>query len=147
VHAALIVEDKFLGKQVKDFAIGRQRDAASFIDCKANLIARDLAGSRTQAKPAMAVHAAHVRTSDSEKSMFDRGAANVFGLLYRFLNRRYRFFEVDNHAFAGTTRFGNSMSTVAEAGVGDLCHQHASLGAAHVNGRQKIVILIRHAYG
>src|SRR5580704_15958275 len=39
------------------------------------------------------------------------------------------------------------MPAITEAGVGDLRHQHAGLGAAYVNRRQKILLLIRHAYG
>jgi hypothetical protein len=39
------------------------------------------------------------------------------------------------------------MAAITEAGVGDFRYQHAGLGAAYVNGRQKILLLIRHAYG
>jgi len=79
-------------------------------------------------------------------SVLDSGAANIFRLLHRFLDRCHCFFEIDDHALARTPRLRNSMPAIAQAGVRGLCHQHAGLGATYIDCRQKILLLIRHAY-
>ena len=48
------------------------------------------------------------------------------------------FFQIDDDAFARAARFRHAMSAIAQAGVGDLGHQHTSLGAAYVNRGQKM---------
>src|SRR5579864_9746443 len=79
--------------------------------------------------------------------MLDGRAANIFRLLHRFLNRRHSFFKIDDDSLARPTRFANSMPAIAQAGVRGFRDQHAGLGAAYINCREKILLLIRHSYG
>ena len=96
--------------------------------------------------PAMAVHAAHVRSSHAHHRVLDGRAGDVLRLLHRLLDRAHRFIQIDDDAFARAARFGHAVPAIAQAVVGDFRHQRASLGAAYINRGQKMLVLIPHAY-
>ena len=75
--------------------------------------------------------------------MLDGRTGNILGLLDRFLNRADSLVQIDDDALARAARFGHAMAAIAQAVVGDLRHQHAGLGAAYINCRQKVFVLVR----
>ena len=123
------------GSRCKNLAIGRQRNGPSAVDRLLDFVAAYFTRSRAQADAAMAIDAAHVRSSDADDGMLNRRAGNVLRGLDRFLNRRHGLVELNDHALARTARFGHAVSAIAQTVVGDLRHERASLGAAHVNCR------------
>ncbi len=135
VDAGLLVEDEFLRKKMEDLAIGGQGDGAGALDGLLDLVAADLARTRAQADASMAVDAAHVRSADADDGVLDGSAGDIFGGLDRFLNRCDGFVEFYDDALARAAGFGDAVSAIAQAGVGELRHQRARLGAAYINCR------------
>ena len=56
---SLSIENEFLGQQVEDFAVVRHGDGAGLFHCLTNFVASDFPRTRTQRRPAQAVHAAN----------------------------------------------------------------------------------------
>ncbi len=71
MHAALIVQNEFLRQQVENFAICGQGNGPRLIHCGADFVAGNFAGPRAKAEAAMAIHAAHVRSSHSQQGVLD----------------------------------------------------------------------------
>src|SRR5215470_16396465 len=69
--AVLRVDAKFMGEDVEDFAVGRERDVASGVDGAANVVAFDVAGAITKSDAAAAVDAADVAASYPNDGGFD----------------------------------------------------------------------------
>ena len=113
VDASLLIEDELLWQQMHDLAVRGQWDATSFVDRKPNFIARDLTCTCAEADASMAVHATHMRAGNSHQCLFDSRAGGVFGLLDCLLDRRRCFLQVGDNAFAGTTRLGHAVPSVA----------------------------------
>jgi hypothetical protein len=65
--------------------------------------------------------------------VLDRRSGNIFGGFDRFLNGLHRFVEFNDDALARTARLGDAVAAIAQAAVGQLRHQRAGLGAAHVD--------------
>ena len=146
VDAGLIVENEFLRQQMENLAIGGQRDGAGAIDGLLDLVASDFARTRAQADAAMTVDAAHVRSADADDGVLDRRSGNVFGGFDRLLNRGDGLVEFDDDALARAARFGDAVAAIAQAGVGELRHQRARLGAAYIDRGKKTSLLVRHPY-
>ena len=113
MHAGLIVEDEFLGQQMKNFAIVGQRNRTGAVDRLLDLIASDFSRSRAHGDAAVAVNAANMHSSDADDGLFDRSAGDVFGGFNRLLNRGHGLVEFDDHAFARASGFGDAMTPVA----------------------------------
>src|SRR4029077_3858834 len=135
VDASLLVEDEFLGKKMEDFAVGGQWDGAGAFDGLLDFVTADLVRPRAQANASMRIDAADVRSADSDDSVLDRGAGDIFSGLDRLLNRRHGFVEFHDHALARPAAFTDAVSAITQAGVGELRHERASLGAAYINCR------------
>src|SRR5271165_7488521 len=86
VDSGLIVENKFLREQVKDFAIGGKSDSAGALDGLLDFIASDFAGTRAQTDAAVAVDAAHMGAPDSDNGVLHRRSGDIFRGFDRFLN-------------------------------------------------------------
>ena len=132
---------------MQDFAIGGQGDGARLVDCHADFIAGDFAGARSEADAAVAVYATHVGSRGSDECVLDCSASGVLGLYDCFLNCAGRLLHVNDEAFARAARFCDAVPAIAQTVVGNFCNQHAGLGTAYINRRQKIGLLVRHRYG
>ena len=144
VHAGLIVENEFLRQQVKNFAIGGKRNCAGALDGLLDLIAPDFTRTRTETDAAMAVHAANMRSADADNGMLDGSPGDVFGGFGRLLNRGDGLVEFDDGSLARAARFGDAVSAIAQAGVGEFGHERACLCATHINCSKKISRLVAH---
>jgi hypothetical protein len=117
------------------FAVGGQRDGARAFDGLFDLVTADFVGPRAQANASVRVDSAHVHSADSDNGVLDRSASDVFCGLDCLLNGRHRFVEFHDHALARAAGFSDAMSAITQAGVGELRHKRASLGAAYINCR------------
>ena len=95
----------------------------------------------------MSIDSAHVRSGDAENGMLHSNSGTVLCLLHDLLNRRDGFIEIDNDAFARAFRFAEAVTAIAQAILCDFGNQNTGLGAAYVNGGQKISLRHRHGYG
>ena len=144
VHSGLIVENKFLGQQMQDLAIVGQRNGAGPVDRLLDFVSSDFPRTRAQADAAVTIDAAHVDSADADDGLFHGSARDVFRGFDGFLNRRYRFVEFHDHAFARAARFSHSVPAIAQTAFGELRHQRASLRAAYVNRGKKTSLLLPH---
>jgi hypothetical protein len=78
--------------------------------------------------------------------VLDRGSSDVFGLLYRLLNRTHGFVQVHNNALARAARFRHAVTAIAQTVVGDFRDQRAGLGTAYVDCGQNVLVLVGHSY-
>src|SRR6266849_5616854 len=113
LNTGLIVENKFLWQQVKNFTIAGQRDGAGFVHGLPDFLAADFARARAETDAAMAVHPADMCAGDTDQPMLDRDTRNIFRMFYRFLNTANRLVEFCNHAFAQATRFADAVAAIA----------------------------------
>jgi hypothetical protein len=144
VYAGLLVENEFLRQQVKDLAIGGQRDGASAVDGLLDLVASDFARASAKTDSAVAVDAANVGSANADDGVLDRRTRNVFRGFDRLLNRGNSFIEFNDHALARASGFGLAVAAIAEAAIGQFRHQRASLGAAYIDRRKKTSLLVPH---
>src|SRR5258708_31214936 len=79
-NSLLGVDEKFVGQDVQDFAVGRQGDAASRVNGSAHVFALDVARAMADADSATAAYAAYVNCPHAHHSSvpWDVGDAFVF---------------------------------------------------------------------
>ena len=135
MDTGLIIQNEFLRQQVQNFPVGGESDRPGFIHGLTNFVAGNLARTGSKAHAAVAIHAAYMRPCDSQQRVFNGSAGRVFSLFDGTLNRSYRLVQIDDDALARATRLCHSMSAIAQAGIGDLGHQNAGLGASNIDCR------------
>ena len=135
VYARLIVEDEFLRQQMQNFAVGGQGNRARLIHRQLDLIASNLTRPCAQTDAAVAVDSANMSTTDADDCVLHGRAGDIFRGLHGSLNRRHCLFEFNDHTLARSARLGHAVPAIAQADVGNLRHERAGLGAAHINRR------------
>ena len=92
----------------------------------------------------MAVDAAYVRSGDTDDGVFHRRLSNVFGFLYRLLNRVDRLIEIGDHTFAHAARVGDSVAAITQRVFVDFGDDDAGLRASDVNHSEQVFRLTSH---
>src|SRR5258708_15459853 len=81
-NSLLGVDEKFVGQDVQDFAVGRQGDAASRVNGSAHVFALDVARAMADADSATAVYAAYVIARHADHSSFHWNVGDAFGFFH-----------------------------------------------------------------
>src|ERR1700722_6781113 len=104
----LSVEKKFLGKDVKNFAVFGKLNAAGRFNGATHVIALNVAGTRADGDAAATIDAADVDSRDADQRGFDGHADDGFGFFHRAANGADREVEIHDLALAPAFRFGGS---------------------------------------
>jgi len=79
--ARLIVKNELAWKQVKNFAIGRQRNGTRTIDCAAYIFARNFAHPIAEAQTTVGIKSAYVRSAHAYRALHNIESRHALGLL------------------------------------------------------------------
>ena len=132
------------GKQMEDFAIGRERDGAGAVDGGAYIFARDLAHARAEADAATAVQAADVRSANGDDAALDGGLSNVFGEGGGLVDGFDCGADLGDDSFAGPLGVDDAVAAIAEGSIIELGDEDTSLRRAGVEDGDEIVGLLAH---
>src|SRR5258708_25883229 len=99
-NAALRIDNKFMRKDVQDFAVFRKRDVASSINGAADVFALDVSRPVSQSDTAAAVYAAYVAAGDSDQRFLDGHVGSAFGFFNRATAGADRGLKINAQAFS-----------------------------------------------
>ena len=143
-NAFVRIYGKFVGKDVKHFAIAGQRDITSGIDSAANIIAFDVARAIAESDATAAIDSAYVGTGDANDGGFDGNAGDAFGFFNGAANGADCGIEIDDGTFAQAFGFSCTERQEFDLILGEFSDQHTGLGATDVQ-TDEIFILFRQA--
>src|SRR6266568_2042976 len=141
----LHVDDEFVRKDVKNFAIFRERDVAGGVHGAAHVFALDVARARTQRDAASAIHSANMMSGDADKRFFDGNIGHAFGFFDGAANRTDRGIEIDDQTLAQAFGFGRAKRQKFNDLAFDFRDQDRSLSAANIQPHQVFVFLRQSA--
>src|SRR2546427_891540 len=98
-YAVLGVDNKFMRKDVQNFAIFRKRDVAGSINGAADVFALDVSRPLSQGDAAAAVYAAHVAAGNSDQRFLHRHVGYAFGFFDRATDGADGGIKINDQAF------------------------------------------------
>src|SRR5712692_11221552 len=98
-YAILCIHNKFMRKNVQNFAVFRKCDVAGSIDGAADVFALDVSRPMSKSDAAAAVYAAYVATGDSDQRFLHRHVCNAFGLFDRATDGTPSGIKINDQAF------------------------------------------------
>jgi hypothetical protein len=142
-HAALAVDDEFLGQDVQDLLLGRDRHRARDLDHALDVERRDLL--LLDRDHAAGVEALDVAAGDAGVDLVDLAVGHQLDLLHDARDRIHRGLDVHHHAaLEAVGRLGAEADHV-EPPVGLHLGDHAGdLGGADVQADDQFVVLLAH---
>src|SRR5260370_30719759 len=98
--AALRIDNKFMRKDVQNFAVLRKSDVAGRIHGAAHVFALDVPRALSKRNAATAVYATHVATGYADERFLHLHVCNAFGFFDRTTDGTDRGIKIDDHALA-----------------------------------------------
>ena len=96
MDAFLVIDDEFLGQDVQDLLVGRDRDGTRRVDHALDIAVRHLA--ILDRDDAVRVQARHMAAGNTGVDRIDLDTGHQFGLFDRTLDRLHGRFDVDHDA-------------------------------------------------
>ncbi len=143
-QAFLLIENEILRQKVQDVAIFGQWKAPRLVDRLTDIFAGNLARLHPKRNAALAVSGADMRSGNPYDRALDRRLGRQLSLVHRLLHAIGGLIEIDDDPLARAARSDNSVSAIAQAGVGDLDDQRHRLGGADVDDGQDVLVLLPH---
>jgi len=131
-NAALGIDNKFMRKNVQNFAIFRKRYVASSINGAAHVFALDVPRPLSQGDATAAVYAAHVAAGDSDQGFLHRHAGNAFSLFDSATDGAHSGIKINDQAFAKSLGLGRAERQKPHQFAINFREQYARLRAADV---------------
>src|SRR5215467_2125612 len=144
-NVVLHIHDKFVRKDVKNFAIFGKRDVARGVHGAADVFALDVARARAQGDAAAAVYTANVMSSNADERFFDRNVCDAFGFFHGAADGADRGIEIDDEAFAQTLGFGGAEGQKLYCFAFEFGDEDGSFRAAYVEPNQVFIFLRQSA--
>jgi len=104
-NAVVRVHDKFVGKNVEDFAVFGKSNVAGSIDGAFHVVALDVARTIAKRDAAAAVDAADMAAGNADERGLNGNTGNGFGFFHGSANRADRGIEIDDKALRRPFRF------------------------------------------
>ena len=143
--AFLIVDHVFLGEDVEDLTVGRNRHRLGGVDHAPDVFLLDHAVARGDRDDAARVDALDVGSRDAHAGLLDLDPGHELGLFDHLLDRFDGGVEVDDNPLAHALRFGvRGAHHVEAAVVHRLRDDRADLVGADVESRDVPVVLTSH---
>src|SRR5271169_1688607 len=101
----LRVHHKFVGEDVKDFAVYGKRDVACRVDGTTDVVAFDIARAIAEREAAAAVDSADMAACHTNHSGLNRNVGDSFGFFHGSADRTHGGIEINDEAFAQTLGF------------------------------------------
>src|SRR5665213_3248267 len=142
--AGLLVKDELARKQMKNLAIGRQRDGARTVNGAAHIFARNLAHAVAKPKAAVGIESANVRTAHAHRALHYIEPRYALGLFTGGTHGPRRRTEFADKALAHAGGLHNAVAAITRDAFVDIGGKHAGPRATNVEYNDQAVGLRRH---
>src|SRR5262249_52905779 len=123
----LIIDGKFLRKDMDNFAIRSQRNSTRVFDHTAYVVTVDFAGTGSDRHCTFAVAAANMRTGKPDIYLLGFAIRHGFGFIDAFSNRIDCSLKIDHDSLLQSPGFRNPKSNRVQSGISRHCNQRADL--------------------